>query len=418
MRLLFVLAYLAPLSAFAETLQIKLPSLPLTISSESVAYDEYSEKIITYYKVRYRVSLTKAGDGVLRVGVTAQKDLDYTLYADGTREEPEHEKDEPDLVVQNESSWFSPRKALPYEGVKTPYLSFSNCTQEEGRVNRTPLETLKTSYNGHRIEWDWEVMFPEQITEARLQGASVEINQGGGLITLSLPNLDEEETRSLTALSNYNVRKHFPFCFLSADPPFDPKCLVAGIYDLKHLNVVSRQEKLIGREMTPLQRKVFKKSRGYHTLLDEMKGLKKGVGDLVFCTPLTTETYNLKSKGLDISSTLVEGGAPSGLRFSNLGARLTRSPFSTEKGSPEKTFVRMSETEGLALEQKTLYGCFQPTKEISFKKTSSVEVYKSPFLRGRFKRDYHFLESILSKIVLQGIIYSVDRSGFLKKHPL
>jgi len=106
------------------------------------------------------------------------------------------------------------------------------------------------------------------------------------------------------------------------------------------------------------------------------------------------------------------------LRFSNLKPRVKRKPYTKEKGSPKRTFLKMSETDGLSLEQKSVVGCFNITKKLSFKKGTYRSFYRAPTLRVNFKHKYHFLEANLSQIMLEGTLYSVDKKGRLKKQTL
>lgn len=424
MRLLTLLICLTPFSAFSETLQIKLPSLPLSLTKENPPVEDISEGSVNHYKVSYKVTLSAPSSGatsLLYVGVSAEASLDYTIFEGGRREEPYDKEETPDLRLTQHYNGGT-RYAIPYEGKATPYLSLDNCLQDRG-VERQPLAILKAGLGNHHVSvgWGWRVRFPKRFTEGQLDDASVQINQGAGLLTLTIP--DRWADISLPTLSEYNLQKHFPFCFdeYSLNTDVKVSCLIEAVSDLRSLDVISRQEKLTGQKKTPLQKKVFRKTKEYRALRDEMKSLKSALSSLLFCMPLSTGAYDLRHKGLDVSNTIEDvqyGEPPLSMRFSNLKPRVKRDAHTTEKGSPKRTFLKMSETDGLSLEQKSVVGCFNITKKLSFKKGTYRSFFRSHILRTNFKHKYHFLEANLSQIILEGVIYSVDKKGRLKKQTL
>lgn len=269
MRLLTFLVCLAPFSAFSETLQIKLPSLPLSLMKENPPVEEaFSEGSTEHFKVSYKVNLSTPKGSLLYVGVVAEARLDYTLFEDGRREEPYDKEETPDLRLTRHYDEGT-RYAIPYEGKATPYLSLDNCLQDRG-VEQQPLAILKAglSYRHASVGWAWRIRFPKRFTEGQLDDASVHINQGAGLITLTIP--DRWADTSPSALSEYNLQKHFPFCFgYSLSSEFEVPCLIKAVSDLRSLDVISRQEKLTGQVMTPLQKKSLERPKS--TALCEMK---------------------------------------------------------------------------------------------------------------------------------------------------
>lgn len=408
--LLAMLVWLLPLSVCAETLHLKLQSLPLSFdisSPEWVRESEYDlepEKYTDHHSIKYKFVLSYEKN-VLRVYAFVYRKHEHTIYEDGRREESISSEKEPEQLHIKSARSLSTQNVITYEGKKTPYLSASNVAHKQ---DEKMLETLKqVPYGVHRFYYEWYVMFPNSLTKVQVEQATLELNQGGGLAVISFP--DSEQSQVSLDASRYNYEKLFPFC-LKHSRSFDledyANCISDALYDFRKLDVISRQEKFSGRTWTPLQKKVFKKSKKYRPLLEEMKKQKKELKETLFCVGLETGEYLLRNKGLEITNTLYYYGKS--FRFYNLGkprtSRYGYTPFS-------RVFLRVSEVDGIDLEKKNIIGCFYPTKGLTFKK----QKHRYRALGMRITNTYHFVDVRLAFIYAGKQAYSVDKKGRVKK---
>jgi len=421
--LLAMIVWLLPLSVCAETLHLKLQSLPLSIDISSPEwereseYDYEPEKYTDRHLIKYKFVLSYEKN-VLRVHAFVYRRHEQTIYEDGRREDSISSEREPEQLHIESARSLYPQKVITYEGKKTPYLSASNVAHKQ---DEKMIETLKqVPYGVHRFYYEWYVMFPNSLTKERVEQATLELNQGGGLAVISFPE-SEQENKSPIEISNYNLNRFFPFCekpsykYESYPSGRDYEvCLPKALHDFSKLDVISRQERISGQKMTPLQKKVFKKSKEYRPLLEEMKKQKKELGETLFCMGLKTGEYLLRNKGIEIEKTTqtdVSSPPPLSIRFFNLGKRVSKDAGFLYSGNPARVFLRVSEQDGLALEKKEVVGCFYPSK-IAFKKGRMKTRYKGRFL---YETYYHFVDVRLAFIYVDKQAYSVDKKGRVKK---
>lgn len=405
----------------AETLHIKVKPLPRILEIHSPKwepeseYDDESESYTDRYSLKYKHDLY-VDRNVIRVRTYLYQKHEVTIYESGRKKTVTSSETEPPQIRFHFLQKLYSQSPIPYIGSETPFLSSSNAFLFEG--DHITLESLKNdSYTS--LTYEWDVIFPQKFSKEQIKKAIVlQDNQVKGSIIISFPNF-KKQTKHTLEKSEYNLQRLFPHCgkrFLHETDLIN--CLASGFDDFRRLDLISRKKRISNSKMTPLQKKVFKKSKEYKFLLEKMKRQKKELKDLLFCLPLKTGEYLLKYKGLEVSTTLLPQvySKPLSIRFSNLGKRRSKDPGRKYSTSPEKTFLRVSEEIGLSLEKQEIIGCFKPSSELKFRKVKARYIKLSGFFKGeRGVHKYHFLEATLSLLYLKDQIYSVDQKGKVSK---
>ena len=405
LTLAVLLTLISAVSASAETLHIKLPSLPLTLT-DSPEYESYWEE--RHFTTKYKVKVSsKENRAVITVSVFVK--LDYTLYGDRRQEPYEGENpDEPeDLVIGSDYQRGWSETPILYEGKATPYL------QPNLRYDRWRERVISGSTDVVR----WEVMFPTDISD-RIAHASVMINQGAGIIKLTIPD-PEQPFKESRFSSDLNLIKYLPVC-RSVGGYDSSKCFFDGLYPFRKIDAVGRKQwlmqtastsSLTASKMTPLQRKAFRKSGEYKLLVAEMRRDRKVIPTKLFCFKRNLGTYSLKHKGLEISDPTLFRDASNvkgSLRFSNLGKPITKS---RHRPVVSRTFLRVSEEDGLALENQEVLACFRVPKRFPYREGRVSG--RTPI--GRYTQRYRFLDVTLDMIYLKGQPYLVGKRGRVRK---
>ena len=392
MKSLFAIAilWLTSFSVCAETLHLKVEKLPLFLEKESPEwqpeseYDDIAPESYTdRYSLKYKHDLSLERN-VLRVRTYLYRKHEETIYEDGRREARYSSETEPDQIRVYFSQKLYPRSVISYKGSETPYLSLSNTAYKVG--DDTTLESIKRIPNGvHLYEYHWFIIFPQKLSQSQVEKATIQDNQEEGLIVISFPD-SEMKTKHTLERSEFNLQRLFPYCRkqFSLDTKELIDCLANGFNDFRRLDLTSRKERISKSKMTPLQKKVFKRSQEYKSLLGEMKQQRKELKDLLFCLPLKTSEYLLKHKGLEVSNTLLPEvySKPLSIRFSNLGKRRSKYSGRRYSSSPERTFLKVSEEIGVGLEKQEVIGCFKPSSKLRFRKAVARYVATSPCCGG------------------------------------
>lgn len=391
------------LTASAEVLHVRVPSLPLSITEKSPSEDYFEER---HFTVKYKVSVSShLNRAAIAVYVFVR--LEFTAYEDGRRLEPYSEEipSEPkDLTTGRYFQVLNGIAPILYEGESTPLLQAGSFKDIRQRVLSRSVPTIAR----------WEVVFPTLISD-RITQAQVEINQESGIIKLTIPESDQVLKESKYS-SELNLLKYLPACasHTSLSSRYysyeKTRCFFEGLRDFRKLDAVSRKQ-FLTEPMTPLQRKTFRKSREHKALLSDMKRQRKALPSKLFCFSSRLSTYSLKHKGLEIKNPTLFGSfkeIPGSLRFSNLGKpKITKSG---RRPVVSRTFLKVSEEDGLSLEGQTVTACFRVTKGFPYRK-GRVRGRSS---YGRFSQGYRFLDVTLDMIYLKDQSYSVDKRGRLR----
>lgn len=399
------LASVITLTASAEVLRIHVPSLPPSITEKSPSEDYFEERLFT---VKYKI---KVSSNLNRVAISVYLfvRLEATTYEDGRRLEPYREEipSEPkDLTAERYFQVLSGIVPILYEGESTPLLRAGSFKDIRQRVLSRSVPTIAR----------WEIVFPTLISD-RIEHAQVEINQESGIIKLTIPESAQVFKESRYS-SDLNFLKYLPSCashttYLSSRYYSYEKarCFFKGLRDFRKLDAVSRKQ-FLTKPMTPLQRKTFRKSREHKALLSDMKRQRKALPSKLFCFPSRLSTYSLKHKGLEIKNPTLFGSfkeIPGSLRFFNLGKpKITKSG---RRPVVSRTFLKVSEEDGLPLEGEAVTACFRVVKGFPYRKGR----VRGRFPYNRFTQGYRFLDVTLDMIYLKDQPYLVDKRGRVRK---
>jgi hypothetical protein len=395
--------FLVSFSAYGEALHLKVEPLPKM-------YDTNSTYSTIRYSLKYKHQISIHRNLIqLRTYVYATHKM--TIYKNGRSLMNTSSETEPAQISFIFSQYFYPQSVILYKGAETPIMSLNNASYDGGD---------DIFYK----EYTWNIMLPQKLSEKQISKVTVQDNQVNGSIIISFPDF-KNQTQHTLEKSEYNIQRLFPYCKIDweynysiVDNRFLINCLANSFNDFRKLDPISRKERISNSKMTPLQKKVFKRSKEYKSLLAKMKQQKKELKDLLFCLPLATGEYLLNYKGLEVSSTLTPKRYEKSLsiRFSNLGKRKSKNSTRRYLSSPEKTFLKMNEKVGLVLENQQMIACFKPSSKLKFRKAKAKYIILSGFFKGKREADdYHFLEATLYLLYLKDKVYSVDQKGKVRK---
>lgn len=423
--LLFFCTISHPFLCGAEKVHIKVPSLPLTVKTKTTFKEDFEEDYTETHSLKYQIRVhrlqssknSQESSNGFEVSIILLKKLLHTIHEDGRRETPyeEEEEIEEDLILNDVSftHFFGDSKFVLYEGKHTPYLSQTNAKE-----TRNLLDFKRKIFRNGYTLMSWVVLIRNPISDNRLSQSSVEINQGGGLIILMIPDKKGRVEESKYT-SEYNIGKFAPFCLGWNGGENKYNCIADAIYDYKKLDAVRHQEKLKGRRMTPLQKKIFEKSKVYKTLKKKMKRLRSELKETLFCVSNQTGEYSLKKKGVYLTRKTVATDSLkyiSSLRFSNLGKALREPHVRRERNeNPERSFLKMSEEVGALLENKEVEACFHTQKKLTFRKGVYKYTGETPCCVYRNTLKYNTLETNLVLLYVGDTAYSVDQKSRVEK---